>query len=64
MREAIDAFKISVWSSESAEAHAALGEAFRQDHDPTNARAEAESALALDPDSAEARALVARLEGR
>jgi tetratricopeptide (TPR) repeat protein len=64
VREAIDAFKISVWSSESAEAHAALGEAFRQDHDPANARAEAESALALDPDSAEARALVARLDGR
>jgi Flp pilus assembly protein TadD/TolB-like protein len=64
VREAIDAFKISLWSSESAEAHAALGEAFRQDHDPANARAEADSALALDPDSAEARALVARLDGR
>jgi tetratricopeptide (TPR) repeat protein len=64
VREAIDAFKISLWSSESAEAHAALGEAYRQDRDPTSARAEAESALALDPDSAEARALVARLDGR
>ena len=30
VREAIDAFKISLWSAETAEAHAALGEAYRQ----------------------------------
>ena len=62
--EAIDAFKIALWSTESAEAHAALGEAYRQSQDPVTARAEAERALALDPASVEARQLLARLEGR
>ena len=33
VREAIDAFKISLWSAETAEAHAALGEAYRQAKD-------------------------------
>ena len=47
-----------------AEAHAALGEAYRQAKDPVAARAEAERALALDPESADAKALLARLEGR
>jgi tetratricopeptide (TPR) repeat protein len=61
LREAIDAFKISLWSTESAAAHAALGEAYRQDKDLVNARAEAERALALDPSSDEARALLARI---
>ena len=56
VREAIDAFKISVWSAETAEAHAALGEAYRQAKDADAARAEAERALALDPASAEAQA--------
>jgi tetratricopeptide (TPR) repeat protein len=64
VKEAIDAFKISLWSTETADAHAALGEAYRQDKDPAAARAEADRALALDPASAEAKALLARLEGR
>lgn len=64
VRDAIDAFKIVLWSAETAEAHAALGEAFRQAKDPVAARAEADRALALDPASAEARQLLARLEGR
>lgn len=64
VKEAIDAFKISLWSTESAEAHAALGEAYRQDKDVVAARAEAERALALDSTSAEAKALLARLDGR
>jgi tetratricopeptide (TPR) repeat protein len=63
-REAIDAFKISLWSAETAAAHAALGEAYLQDKDPTRARAEADRALALDPSLVEAQALVARLNGR
>ena len=50
-REAIDAFKISLWSAETAEAHAALGEAYRQTKDLAAARVEADRALALDPSS-------------
>ena len=64
IHEAIDAFKIVIWSAETAEAHAALGEAYRQAKNVAAARAEAERALALDPASADARQLLARLEGR
>ncbi len=56
MHEAIDSLKISLWSAETAAAHAALGEAYRQAKDPDAARAEAGRALALDPASAEAEA--------
>jgi tetratricopeptide (TPR) repeat protein len=63
-REAIDALKISLWSAESAPAHAALGEAYRQVKDLTAARAEADRALALDPASVGARELLARLDSR
>jgi tetratricopeptide (TPR) repeat protein len=63
VREAIDAFKISLWSDETAAAHAALGEAYRQDKDLAAARTEAGRALSLDPSSAEAKALLARLGG-
>jgi tetratricopeptide (TPR) repeat protein len=59
--DAIDAFKIALWSEETAAAHAALGEAYRQRKDLAAARAEADRALALDPGSVEARQLVARL---
>jgi tetratricopeptide (TPR) repeat protein len=62
--DAIGALKIALWSSESAAAHAVLGEAYRQAKDPTAARAEAERALALDPASAEAKQLMARLDER
>ncbi len=64
VREAIDALKISLWSAETATAHAVLGEAYRQDHDVDGARAEAQRALAMDPGSTEARSLLARLDGR
>ena len=60
VHDAIDAFKIALWSAETADAHAALGEAYRQAKDPAAARAEAQRALALDPASAEAEALLAR----
>ena len=53
--DAIDALKISLWSAESAEAHAALAQAYLDAKDAALARAEAEHALALDPGSAEAR---------
>jgi tetratricopeptide (TPR) repeat protein len=62
LREAIDALKISLWSRESAAAHAALGEAWLQSKDPVAARAEAQRALALDPLSPEAKALLGKLD--
>ncbi|MCU1383559.1 MAG: putative system TPR-repeat lipoprotein [Acidobacteria bacterium] len=64
IHEAIDAFKIVLWNGETAEAHAALGEAYRQAKDIAAARTEAERALALDPASTDAQQLLARLEGR
>ena len=60
VREAIDAFKIALWSHESVAAHVALGEAYLQAKDPDAARDEAERALALDPASAEAKRLLER----
>jgi tetratricopeptide (TPR) repeat protein len=64
VHQAIDAFKIALWSTETAAAHAALGEAYRQTNNVAAARAEAERALALDPASTEAKQLIARLDGR
>ena len=64
LHEAIDAFKIALWSAETAEAHAALGEAYRQAKELDAARAEAERALALDPASVDAEELLARLDAR
>jgi tetratricopeptide (TPR) repeat protein len=64
LHEAIDAFKITLWSAETAEAHAALGEAYRQAQDRAAARAEAMRALALDPASADAKQLLARIDSR
>lgn len=60
--DAVAAFKIALWSEESAVAHAALGEAYRQAKDLAGARLEAERALALTPDLPEARALLERLK--
>ena len=64
VQEAIAAFKLALWSAETADVHVALGEAYRQAKDPDAARAEAERALALDPSSADARALLQRLDSR
>ena len=61
VREAIDAFKISLWSAETAAAHVALAEAYLQNKDAAAARAEAGRALALEPSSAEATALLDRI---
>ncbi len=63
-RDAIDTLKIALWSAETADAHVALGEAYRQAKDPVAARAEAERALVLDPTSEDARQLLARLDVR
>ena len=61
--EAIQAFKIALWSEETAGGHAALAEAYLQAGDRVAARAEVDGALALDPESPEALALKARLDG-
>jgi tetratricopeptide (TPR) repeat protein len=60
--EAINAFKIALWSEESAAGHAALGEAFRQARDFDGARREAERALELSPGLTDATALLERLK--
>jgi tetratricopeptide (TPR) repeat protein len=60
VREAIDAFKIALWSEETAAARIALGEAYLRAGDRAAARAQAERALALDPTSAEAARLLER----
>ena len=59
--DAIDALKIAVWSEERAETHLALGEAYLQAHDADSARTEGERALALEPDSEQARAFLSRV---
>lgn len=55
--DAIQAFKIALWSEDSAAGHVALAEAYLQSQNPTAAREEVDRALALDPASAGARAL-------
>jgi len=61
--EAVEALKIALWSEATVPAHLALAEAFLQVQDQAAARAEVERALALDPQSADALALKARLGG-
>jgi tetratricopeptide (TPR) repeat protein len=61
IREAIDALKISLWSAETADAHAVLAAAYADGKDPDSARSEAQKALALDPQSADARRVLDRL---
>lgn len=53
--EAVGAFKISIWSADSAAAHAGLASAYLESKDIESARTEAARALALDPSSTEAR---------
>ena len=61
--DAVEALKIALWSEATVPAHLLLAEAFLQIQDQAAARAEVERALALDPKSAEALALKARLGG-
>ena len=60
--DAIGALKISIWSQDTASARIALGEAYLRSGDRTAAREQAERALALAPNSAEAKALLARVQ--
>jgi tetratricopeptide (TPR) repeat protein len=60
--EAIDALKISIWSEETAAARVALAEAYLKAGNPAAARTEAERALILAPESADARRLLATIK--
>jgi tetratricopeptide (TPR) repeat protein len=64
VREAIDAFKIALWSAESAEGHAALAEAYLEAKDTEAARAEVDRALRLDPATPAARRVLDKLQRR
>ncbi len=59
--EAIDAFKISIWSEDRAPAHVFLAEAYLKTGDTASARTEAQRALALDPASPEAKRLLGEI---
>lgn len=61
VREAIDTLKISLWSEETVAGHIALAEAYLQAGEPENALKEAERALVLDPESAEAKKLIEKI---
>ena len=61
--EAVEALKIALWSEATVEAHVSLAEALLQVQDQAAARVEIDRALVLDPKSAEALALKAKLGG-
>jgi tetratricopeptide (TPR) repeat protein len=58
---AINAFKISLWSQETAEGRIALAQAYVQVKDHAGARTALERALVIDPNSAVARELLGKL---
>jgi tetratricopeptide (TPR) repeat protein len=59
--DAIQAFKIALWSQDSAAGHLALAEAYLKMQNRALAKEEVDRALALDPGSAAARALAEKL---
>jgi Tfp pilus assembly protein PilF/TolB-like protein len=59
--DAVQAFKIALWSEASAEGHTALAEAYLVMQNVAAAKEELDKALALDPLSAEAKALRAKI---
>jgi tetratricopeptide (TPR) repeat protein/TolB-like protein len=59
--DAIDAFKISIWSEDQPQAHVFLAQAYLKIGDTTNARTEAQRALALDASSEDAKRLLTEL---
>ncbi len=61
-QEAVNALKISIWSEDTAPAHVALAEAYLKLQNPAGARTELERALALDPNSADAKRMLAGLK--
>jgi tetratricopeptide (TPR) repeat protein len=61
--DAIDEFKVALWCRETAEVRVALGAAFLDSGDREAARREAQRAVALAPNSNDARALLLRIGG-
>ena len=62
-QEAVAALKISIWSRDTAAARTALADAYLRLKNLPAARAQVQRALALDPASAEAAALLKRIDG-
>ncbi len=59
--DAIDALKISIWSEDQAPAHILLAQAYLKAGDKVKARAEAQRALVMAPESAEAKRLLSEI---
>ena len=62
-QDAVAALKISIWSRDTAPARVALADAYLRLKDTASAKVHVQKALALDPTSAEAAALLKRIEG-
>jgi tetratricopeptide (TPR) repeat protein len=60
--DAVEALKIAIWSEETVEARIALAEAYLLARQVARARGELERALALEPESAEARRLLQTID--
>ena len=61
MEEAIDEFKIAIWSDDTVSNHLALADAYVQAKDFATARAELQWILKADPQNADARRMLDRL---
>lgn len=61
-REAVAALEISLWSRETAAAHTALADAYLRLKELAPAKAHAQKALELEPNSPEARTLLEKIE--
>lgn len=59
--DAVEALKISIWSADSAAARIALAEAYLKQQNTAAARTELDRALVLDPESADAKRLLASI---
>ena len=61
VRDAAESARVALWAGETAAGHVVLGQALVEARDVAGARAEVDRALALEPDSPEARALLSRI---
>lgn len=61
-QEAVDALKISIWSTDSAAARVALAEVYLKLQDGASARVQLARALVLDPASADAKRILASIK--